>query len=90
MQTDQYRTEQFIDEADRAAYMRMIVREAYRYDSERDAQRRMEDEIIEKAAVLLAAEPDPRDNGLWSRHLAEVAAQIRDHRANGNYTTCHR
>lgn len=90
MRTDQYRTEQFADEADRAAYMRMIQREAYRYDSERDAQRQMEDEIIERAIALLAAEPDPRNYGLRAHHLREVAAQIRDHRANGNYTTNHR
>ena len=85
MRTDQYRTEQFADEADRAAYMRMIVREAYRYDSERDSQRDLEENIL-----LRAEQTSPADSGLGARHLRECAAQIRDHRANGNYTTLHR
>jgi hypothetical protein len=85
MRTDQYRTEQFIDEADRAAYMRMIVREAYRYNEERDAQRAKEDGIIERATQI-----DPADDRVWARHCVEVAAQIRDHRAAGHYTTNHR
>lgn len=85
MRTDQYRTEQFADEADRAAYMRMIQREAYRYDSERDAQRQLEDDIVE-----MAGQTAPGKSDIRTRHLREVAAQIRDHRENGNYTTCHR
>jgi hypothetical protein len=85
MMIDQYRTEQFIDEADRAAYFRMIQREAYRYDSERDAQRKLEDEIIE-----MASQTRPGLSDIRTAHLREVAAQIRDHREAGHYTTMHR
>lgn len=80
MQIDQYRTEQFADEADRAAYMRMIVREAYRYQDEREKLRRRETDIL--AAVAILANP--------SDHVRQVAAMIREHRAAGNYTTMHR
>jgi len=79
MRIDQYRTEQFADEADRAAYMRMIVREAYRYQEERETQRALEDSILTRDGL-----------GAGGSYTREVAAQIRDHRANGNYTTCHR
>jgi hypothetical protein len=85
MRTDQYRTEQFIDEADRAAYMRMIVREAYRYNSERDNQRDLEENILLKAEQL-----SPVADSLGARHLRECAAQICDHREAGHYTTMHR
>ena len=85
MRIDRYRTEQFADEADRAAYFRMITREAYRYNSERDNQRDLEENILLKAEQTAPGKSDIR-----TRHLREVAAQIRDHRENGNYTTMHR
>ena len=85
MRIDRYRTEQFADEADRAAYFRMITREAHRYQEERDAQRQLETDIIE-----MAGQTSPGVSDIRTRHLREVAAQIRDHRENGNYTTMHR
>jgi hypothetical protein len=86
MRIDQYRTEQFADEADRAAYFRMIVREAYRYQEERETQRRREDDILTVAAALRATVV----HSLRDRVTIEVAEQINDHREAGHYTTLHR
>lgn len=76
MRTDQYRTEQFADDADRAAYMRMIEHEAREYHNARESHRQIEQQILDRHS----------DNPAW----AEVVGQINDHRANGNYTTNHR
>lgn len=83
MRIDQYRTEP-ADPKQRAAWMRMIQREAYQYQDEREIQRRIEDDILAHAARLVG------QSGDMANHYREVAAQIDDHRANGNYTTLHR
>jgi hypothetical protein len=84
MRIDQYRTEP-TDPQQYAAWMRMIQREAWRYQDERETQRRLESDILNRADQL-----PQRVDSLRARHLRECAGQIRDHRANGNYTTIHR
>lgn len=76
MQIHQYRTEpnKAEDLLNWAAWMRMIVREAYQYQAERETQRKVEQAIVDHP----------------ERYSAEIVGQIEDHRANGNYTTCHR
>ena len=75
MRTDQYRTEP-TDQAERAAWLRMIVREAYEYRNARESHRQIEQNILDRHS----------DNPAW----ADIVGQINDHRANGNYTTNHR
>lgn len=84
MQIDQYRTEP-TDPTQRAAWMRMIEREAYRYHEERETQRKTEDHVLARAINI-----SPKDTAPWANYLRECAAQIRDHRQYGNYTTIHR
>jgi hypothetical protein len=76
MRIDQYRTEpnKTDDLLNWAAWMRMIVREAYQYQAERETQRAVEQAIIDHP----------------ERYNEDLVGQIRDHRENGNYTTCHR
>jgi hypothetical protein len=76
MRIDQYRTEpnKTEDLLNWAAWMRMIVREAYEYQAGRETQRAVEQAIMDR----------PLDFN------PGVVEQIRDHRENGNYTTCHR
>jgi len=81
---DQYRADP-TDPIQRAAWLRMITREAWDYHAEREAQRATEDMVLAKDAVL-----DPTDRSLGARCVREVADQIRDHREFGNYTTQHR
>jgi len=38
----------------------------------------------------MAGQTAPGKSDIRTHHLREVAAQIRDHRENGNYTTMHR
>lgn len=84
MRIDQYRTEP-TDPQQYAAWMRMIRREADRYHEERETQRKTEDSVLAKAAAL-----DDSDGSMQAAWLRDVAEQINDHRANGNYTTRHR
>ena len=76
MRIDQYRTEpnEAEDLLNWAAWMRMIVREAYDYQAGRETQRAVEQAIVDHP----------------ERYNAEIVGQILDHRENGNYTTCHR
>jgi hypothetical protein len=82
MRIDQYRTEP-TDPQQYAAWMRMIRLAAWRYQDERETQRRHEDMVLAQAA-------NADQLGEWADYYRQVADQIRDHRANGNYTTMHR
>jgi hypothetical protein len=73
------------DDRQLAAMLRMAEREAYRHEAERETYRQLENEILACDPTL-----DPSNTTEWANHYREVAAQIRDHRANGNYTTMHR